>query len=189
MSRALSRVLVVAVTSVVAASPIAASDATLKLEEVIVTAQKRAQSLQDVPIAITAVSQEMMWNQNIFDVLDLQKAVPSLTIIEGYNRANGVPVVIRGMGTLGAQPAFEGSVGTYVDGMYRARPGMVLSSMLDIGQVEILRGPQGTLFGKNTTAGAITMTSNAPEDQFGYGGEVTLGITAGSALPVTSPGR
>jgi iron complex outermembrane receptor protein len=156
-------------------SPIAASDATLKLEEVIVTAQKRAQSLQDVPIAITAVSQEMMWNQNIFDVLDLQKAVPSLTIIEGYNRANGVPVVIRGMGTLGAQPAFEGSVGTYVDGMYRARPGMVLSSMLDIGQVEILRGPQGTLFGKNTTAGAITMTSNAPEDQFGYGGEVTLG--------------
>ena len=112
MSRALSRVLVVAVTSVVAASPIAASDATLKLEEVIVTAQKRAQSLQDVPIAITAVSQEMMWNQNIFDVLDLQKAVPSLTIIEGYNRANGVPVVIRGMGTLGAQPAFEGSVGT-----------------------------------------------------------------------------
>ena len=157
------------------AIPSAASDAPLTLEEVIVTAQKRAQSLQDVPIAITAISQEMMQNQNIFDVLDLQKAVPSLTIIRGYNRANGVPVVIRGMGTLGAQPAFEGSVGTYVDGMYRARPGMVLSSMLDLGQVEILRGPQGTLFGKNTTAGAITMTSNAPQAEFGYGGEVTLG--------------
>jgi iron complex outermembrane receptor protein len=175
MSRAFSRVLVLAVAAVVASSPINAREASLTLEEVIVTAQKRAQSLQDVPIAITAVSQEVMQDQNIFNVLDLQKAVPSLTIVQGYNRANGVPVVIRGMGTLGAQPAFEGSVGVYVDGMYRARPGMVLSNMLDIGQVEILRGPQGTLFGKNTTAGAITMTSNAPEEEFGYGGEVTLG--------------
>jgi iron complex outermembrane receptor protein len=145
------------------------------LEEIVVTAQKRAQSLQDVPIAITAFSQEMLQNQNIFDVLDLQKSVPSLTIIKGYNRANGVPVIIRGMGTIGTQPAFEGSVGTYVDGVYRSRPGMVLSSMLDLGQVEILRGPQGTLFGKNTTAGAITMTTNAPGEEFGYGGEVTLG--------------
>ena len=145
------------------------------LEEIIVTAQKRSQSLQDVPIAITAISQEMLENQNIYDVLDLQKAVPSLTIVQGYNRANGVPMIIRGMGTLGAQPAFEGSVGTYVDGVYRSRPGMVLSSMLDIGRVEVLRGPQGTLFGKNTTAGAITMASNQPAPEFGYGGEVTLG--------------
>lgn len=175
MSRETFRVLVVALTAVCASSHAVAREASLTLEEVIVTAQKRAQSLQDVPIAITAISQEMMQNQNIFDVLDLQKAVPSLTIVRGYNRANGVPVVIRGMGTLGAQPAFEGSVGTYVDGMYRARPGMVLSSMLDLGQVEILRGPQGTLFGKNTTAGAITMTTNAPQEEFGYGAEVTLG--------------
>jgi iron complex outermembrane receptor protein len=145
------------------------------LEEVVVTAQKRAQSLQDVPIAITAFSQQMMQNQNIFDVLDLQRSVPSLSIIKGYNRANGVPIIIRGMGTIGTQPAFEGSVGTYVDGVYRSRPGMVLSGMLDLGQVEVLRGPQGTLFGKNTTAGAITMTTNAPEEEFGYGGEVTLG--------------
>jgi iron complex outermembrane recepter protein len=145
------------------------------LEEIIVTAQKRSQSVQDVPIAITAYSQQMLENQNIFDALDLQRAVPSVTIAMGYNRANGVPMVIRGMGTVGTQPAFEGSVGTYVDGIYRSRPGMVLSSMLDIGQVEILRGPQGTLFGKNTTSGALTMTSNAPAEVFGYGGELTLG--------------
>jgi len=175
MYRQIPCVLAVAIAAGVVSPLAVARDASLALEEIIVTAQKRAQSLQDVPIAITAVSEAMMQNQNIFDVLDLQKAVPSLTIIEGYNRANGVPVVIRGMGTLGAQPAFEGSGGTYVDGMYRARPGMVLSNMLDIGQVEILRGPQGTLFGKNTTAGAITMTSNAPEETFGYSGEVTLG--------------
>lgn len=175
MSRGMLVLISTALLLAVNAAPSAASEASLKLEEVIVTAQKRAQSLQDVPIAITAISQEMMQSQNIFDVLDLQRAVPSLTIIKGYNRANGVPVVIRGMGTLGAQPAFEGSVGTYVDGVYRPRPGMVLSSMLDIGQIEVLRGPQGTLFGKNTTAGAITMVSNAPEAEFGYGGEVTLG--------------
>jgi iron complex outermembrane receptor protein len=162
---------------VAAAIPTAAlsQQSSLALEEVVVTAQKRAQSLQDVPIAITAFTQDMMQNQNIFDVLDLQKSVPSLVIIKGYNRANGVPIIIRGMGTLGAQPAFEGSVGTYVDGVYRSRPGMVLASMLDIGQVEVLRGPQGTLFGKNTTAGAITMTSNAPQEEFGYGGEATIG--------------
>ena len=151
------------------------SEAPLTLEEIIVTAQKRAQSVQDVPIAITAVTEEMMTDQNIYDVLDLQRAVPSLTVVRGYNRAISVPLVIRGMGTIAAQPAFEGSVGTYVDGIYRSRPGMVLSSMLDIGRVEVLRGPQGTLFGKNTTAGALTLTSNAPQREFGVGGELTLG--------------
>jgi iron complex outermembrane receptor protein len=163
-------------STVVASLPVSgAQDSSLALEEIIVTAQKRAQSLQEVPIAITAFSEDMLRDRNIYDVVELQKAVPSLTIIRGYNRANGVPIIIRGMGTIGAQPAFEGSVGTYVDGVYRSRPGMVISSMLDIGQVEVLRGPQGTLFGKNTTAGAITMTSNEPEEEFGYGGEVTLG--------------
>jgi len=175
MFRGIFCVLAVALGAVVFPLAVAAQQSSLVLEEVIVTAQKRTQSLQDVPIAITAFSEVMLQNQNVFDVLDLQRSVPSLTIIKGYNLANGVPVLIRGMGTLGAQPAFEGSVGTYVDGVYRARPGMVLSSMLDIGQVEVLRGPQGTLFGKNTTAGAITMTSNEPEEEFGSSGEVTLG--------------
>lgn len=152
-----------------------AEDASYALEEIIVTAQKRAQSVQDVPVAITALSQEMMADQNIRDVLDLPRAIPSLMVSAGYNRANGTPMIIRGMGTLAAQPAFEGSVGTYVDGVYRSRPGMVLSSMLDIGRVEVLRGPQGSLFGKNTTAGALTMTSNEPSEEFSYGGEITLG--------------
>ena len=171
MCRGIFRFPVVALSAVL---PCLAS-AQMALEEVVVTAQKRAQSLQDVPIAITAFNQEMLQDQNIFDVLDLQREVPSLTIVKGYNRANGVPVIIRGMGTIGTQPAFEGSVGTYVDGVYRSRPGMVLSSMLDLAQVEVLRGPQGTLFGKNTTAGAITMTTNAPDEEFGYGAEATLG--------------
>jgi iron complex outermembrane receptor protein len=145
------------------------------LEEIIVTAQKRAQSVQDVPLAVTAVSQEMMVDQGIYDIVDLQRAVPSLTVVEGYNRANQTAIVIRGIGTIGTQPAFEGSVGTYIDGVYRSRPGMALSSMLDIDRVEVLRGPQGTLFGKNTTAGALTMTSVEPDAEFRAGGEITLG--------------
>ena len=152
-----------------------AASAAPVLEEVMVSAQKRSQGLQDVPVAITALSAENLIDQNIYDIVDLERAVPSLKIFPGYNRANGTPVIIRGMGTLAAQPAFEGSVGTYVDGVYRSRPGMLLSSMLDIGKIEILRGPQGTLFGKNTTAGALTMNSSEPEDEPGYGAELTLG--------------
>jgi iron complex outermembrane receptor protein len=170
--RVLFAIVVVAATSTV---PVIAAETSLALEEIIVTAQKRAQSLQDVPLAITALSAEMMADQNIYNIVDLQKAVPSLTVIRGYNLANQVPIIIRGMGTIGTQPAFEGSVGTSVDGIYRSRPGMVLSSMLDIGRVEVLRGPQGTLFGKNTTAGALTMTTNEPQREFGYGGEITVG--------------
>jgi iron complex outermembrane receptor protein len=152
-----------------------AAQSPLVLEEIMVTAQKREQSLQDVPLAITALSAENLIDQNIYDILDLEKAVPSLKVIAGYNRANGTPVIIRGMGTLAAQPAFEGSVGTYIDGVYRSRPGMLLSSMLDIGRIEVLRGPQGTLFGKNTTAGALSISSNEPSADPGYAGEVTLG--------------
>lgn len=145
------------------------------LEEVIVNAQKREQSLQDVPLAITAFSQELMVDRNVYDLLDLQRLMPSMSFVKGYNRANGAPLLIRGMGTVAAQPAFEGSVGTYVDGVYRSRSGMVLSSMLDVAQVEVLRGPQGTLFGKNTTAGALVMTSREPADAFAAGAELTVG--------------
>lgn len=152
-----------------------AQEPALVLEEIIVSAQKREQGLQEVPIAISAFTAEMLTDRNIYNIVDLQHAIPSLIVTRGYNLANGVPLVIRGMGTIGAQPSFEGSVGSYVDGIYRSRPGMVLSSMLDIGKVEVLRGPQGTLFGKNTTAGALNITSNRPAEEFGYGAEITVG--------------
>ena len=149
--------------------------AQMVLEEIIVTAQKRAQSMQDVPLAVTAIDETMMADQNIFDITDLNRAVPSLSVVKGYNRAIQTQLTIRGVGTNGTQAAFEGSVGTYIDGIYRSRPGMALSTMLDIGRVEVLRGPQGTLFGKNTTAGAIVMSSIAPQEELAYGGELTLG--------------
>jgi iron complex outermembrane recepter protein len=145
------------------------------LEEVVVTAQKRTQNLQDVPVAVTAITETMMADENIFDIADLTKAVPSISIVKGYNKAAQTPVFIRGIGTLGTSPSFEGSVGTYFDGIYRSRPGMALSTLLDVGRIEVLKGPQGTLFGKNNTAGAVTIYSIDPSHEFGYGGEVTLG--------------
>ena len=155
--------------------PVRAATPGLVLEEIIVTAQKREQGVQEVPLAVTAFSGELMFDRNVYDLVDLQRVMPSMTFVKGYNRANGAPLLIRGMGTVAAQPAFEGSVGTYVDGVYRSRSGMVLSSMLDVAQVEILRGPQGTLFGKNSTAGAVTVTSYEPQEAFGYGAELTVG--------------
>ncbi|MEH6582841.1 MAG: TonB-dependent receptor [Halioglobus sp.] len=175
MLRKTSRFTTVATLFTLGSSMAFADSEPLVLEEIIVTAQKRAQSVQDVPIAVTALTGDMLADQNIYDIVDLQRAVPSLTVIKGYNRANQPPIVIRGIGTIGTQPAFEGSVGVYIDGVYRSRPGMALSSMLDIGRVEVLRGPQGTLFGKNTVAGALTMASVEPDQAFAYGGEVTLG--------------
>jgi iron complex outermembrane receptor protein len=160
---------------VISAAPVSAQEQSLALEEIIVTAQKRAQSVQDVPLAVTALSAEAMANQNIYDIIDLQRAVPSLTVSQVYNRANQSPISIRGIGSTGTQPAFEGSVGVYIDSVYRSRPGMALTSMLDIARLEVLRGPQGTLFGKNTVAGALTMTSARPTAELKYGGELTLG--------------
>ncbi|BFM16945.1 TonB-dependent receptor [Maricurvus nonylphenolicus] len=145
------------------------------LEEIVVTAQKREQSLQDVPIAVTAYDSNALKAQGIQEVTDLNKANPSFHINVQQNKVSNSPVRIRGIGTNGTNAAFEGAVGLYVDGVYRSRPGMVLSTFNDVGGIEILRGPQGTLFGKNTSAGAMIITSQAPEHEFSAGGEVTVG--------------
>ena len=108
MLRKTSRFTTVATLFTLGSSMAFADSEPLVLEEIIVTAQKRAQSVQDVPIAVTALSGDMLADQNIYDIVDLQRAVPSLTVIKGYNRANQPPIVIRGIGTIGTQPAFEG---------------------------------------------------------------------------------
>jgi iron complex outermembrane recepter protein len=108
----------------------------------------------------------MMADQNIFEIADIGRSVPSISIVKGYNKAAQTPVFIRGMGTLGTSPSFDGSVGTYIDGLYRSRPGMALATMLDVGRIKVLKGPQGTLFGKNSTAGAVTIYSIDPSHDF-----------------------
>lgn len=132
------------------------------LEEVVVTAQKRTESLQDVPISITAVSGEKMADSGVFKIEDLQLFTPNLSMTE---TGISTQIYIRGIGT-GNNQAFEQSVGTYVDGVYYGRQQLLRMPFLDLERVEVLRGPQSILFGKNSIAGALNMTTAKPTDEF-----------------------
>jgi iron complex outermembrane receptor protein len=133
------------------------------LEEVIVTAQKRDESVQQVPIAMTALTSDMLDEAGIRDISQINAASPSVTFSMTNNAASSANLQIRGIGTVGNARVFEGAVGVFIDGVYRSRSGAALSDMNDIESLEILRGPQGTLFGKNTSAGAILLRSKAPD--------------------------
>ncbi len=140
--------------------------AAASIEEVIVTARKTEEVAQDVPIAITAVGPQTIEDQKIVGLTDLVRITPSLNIgPDAYGPLGGI-VALRGQRQddtlLSQQPA----VGIYVDGVYQfATQGQALANMLDIERVEILKGPQGTLFGRNTTGGAISVTTKEPSSQ------------------------
>jgi outer membrane receptor protein involved in Fe transport len=126
-----------------------------QLEEVIVTAQKRAESLQDVPISMTAISGDKIQDAGIQSMTELSSYVPNLGISE--NAVNSI-ISMRGI-SIGSNQAFEQSVGIFVDGVHYGKSREIRTGLFDLGQVEVLRGPQGILFGKNTLAGAINVTS------------------------------
>jgi len=132
------------------------------LEEVIVTAQKREQSLQDVPVAVSAFTGEMLQQSGVKDMFDLQANAPSL-IVSQTQTSTTTSFSIRGVFTSSQNFGLEPSVGLYVDGVYRARQGSMINNMVDVASIEVLRGPQGTLFGRNTPAGAIQINSVAPD--------------------------
>ncbi|MEZ5998727.1 MAG: TonB-dependent receptor [Hyphomonas sp.] len=132
-------------------------------DEIIVTAQKRAESIRDVPIAMSAFSGETLEKSNVFQLYDLQRLAPSLQVDNGA-RADKPRIVIRGVGSSGGT-AVEPSVATFIDGIYIPREGATLATYLDIEAVEILRGPQGTLFGRNASVGAISLRSGSPRDE------------------------
>ena len=141
------------------------------LEEIIVTAEKREASLQDVPISITAVTGEMIEQSAIDDIMDLYVQTPGLS----FSRAGGeAQVYVRGIGTDAFGVTIDSSVAMHMDGVYLARPQMGLAQFLDVERVEILKGPQGTLYGRNATGGAINIISRMPSAaQDGY---VTAGL-------------
>ena len=143
-----------------------------QLEEVIVTAQKRAENLQDVPISISTVSGEKIQDNTILNFSALADFVPSLHIAEASVNTN---IYMRGIGS-GNNRGFEQSVGMYLDGVYLGRGRQYRSALLDVERVEVLRGPQGTLFGKNTVAGAINITSASPVVGEGASGEINVSI-------------
>lgn len=144
------------------------------LEEVIVTATRRARSVNDIPIAVSAFSADDLRRASINEVKELARVTPSLSIVSGTSESGNTEIRIRGVGTNGSNPGLESSVGVFVDGVFRSRSGLAMGAMLDIDRVEVLRGPQGTLFGRNTSAGALSLHSTKPE--YEWGGRVIGGV-------------
>ncbi|MDO9368996.1 MAG: TonB-dependent receptor [Sphingopyxis sp.] len=141
---------------------------------IIVTAQGRAQLLSDVPVAISAVSAEALQNSGANDIRQLNQVAPSLFVSSTGSEANG-SARIRGIGTVGDNPGLESSVPVFIDGVYRSRSGIGLNELGEIDRVEVQRGPQGTLGGRNSSAGLISIYSKKPSFEFGASGEVTYG--------------
>ena len=145
------------------------------LEEVIVVATKREQTLQEVPVAVSVVSAQTIEQAQVLDIKDLQTLVPSLRVTQLQTSAN-TNFVIRGFGNGANNAGIEPSVGVFIDGVYRSRVGSALADLPKLERIEVLRGPQSTLFGKNASAGVINVVTAKP-DLAGYSGSVsaTLG--------------
>ncbi len=144
------------------------------LEEIIVTAEKRSQNLQDVPISVVAISAQQVQDAGITNIRNLAILTPGLTVTSEGNEAI-TTARIRGIGTVGDNPGLESSVGVNIDGVYRPRNGVAFGDLGEIEQIEVLYGPQGELFGKNNDAGVINVTTKRPSNTFGATAEVTGG--------------
>ena len=160
-------------------APAFAQDATTDNAEdtanaIVVTAQGRSQLLSDVPVAISAVSAETLQNSGANDIRQLNQVAPSLLVSSTGSEANG-SARIRGIGTVGDNPGLESSVPVFIDGVYRSRSGIGLNELGEIDRVEVQRGPQGTLGGRNSSAGLISIYSKKPDFTFGANGEITYG--------------
>ncbi len=136
---------------------------------IIVTATRRAENVQDIPIAVTAVTPEQLDKQGVVNVQNITQVSPSFSTSSAQIASGSVVLRIRGVGTTSNNIGFESAVGIFIDGAYQSRPGVALSEFVDIERVEVLRGPQGTLFGRNTSAGALNITTARP-DVTGFSG-------------------
>ncbi len=160
------------------------------IEDIVVTAQRRAERVQDVPIAISAFSADQMQARGVTNALDIAAFVPNLIAQNNTGLGSANSYYLRGLGSSDSIATFDTPVGTYVDDIYLSRQNANNLSMFDVERVEVLRGPQGTLFGRNTTGGAISMIMRKPGDEFGGYAEVGYGrynkkIVRGSVdLPV-----
>ncbi|MDA9826036.1 TonB-dependent receptor plug domain-containing protein [Porticoccaceae bacterium] len=157
------------------------------IEEIVVTANKREQSLQDVPISVSVTSGETIQQSSIVDLIDLQSAVPSLRVNQLQSSAQ-TNFIIRGYGNGANNPGIEPAVSVYIDGVPRTRSASSLADLPTVERVEVLSGPQSTLFGKNASAGVISVSTMMPEDEFGgmieatagnYGSQIVKGTITG----------
>ena len=148
------------------------------LEEVVVTARKRPESMQDAPLAVTAFTGDAMEDRGMFDLVNVGEAAPNVRIMTTpgiSGSASEAQIYIRGIGQQDFVISADPGVGIYIDGVYYARMMGAAMDLVDLQQVEILRGPQGTLFGRNTIGGAVNLTSRRPEDDE-LTGKVAFGV-------------
>lgn len=183
MKRPLSALLLFLIAPAGMLSPPASSaetdNATSKMiEEVVVTARKREESLQDTPISISAFSGEGLQARGITKLNDIQTLTPNLTFYNYTTQGastNNASVYIRGVGQADFAPTAESGVGLYVDGVYYGRSVGSTLDLIDLEQIEVLRGPQGTLFGRNTIGGALNITTRKPHEEFDGRVEASVG--------------
>lgn len=168
MTRYISRsILMAAASAMVLGAPALAQQT---VDVITVTAQKREQNIQDVPIAVSAYNAELLQNAGIRDIKDLTILVPGLNVTSTSSEFV-TTARIRGIGTVGDNPGLESSVGIVIDGVPRARNGVGFGDLGQLERIEVLRGPQGTLFGRNTSAGLINIVTAGPEYEFGMNAE------------------
>jgi len=153
----------------------AQDDGVTAVDDIIVTARRTEESVQRVPLSISAFSGESLEKSGAQQVTDLQGAVPNLNIVQGRGSSNATNIYIRGIGQPDALQTFDPAVGVYVDDVYYSRIRGTQFDLLDLARVEVLRGPQGTLYGKNTIGGALKLVSRRPGQDFRARGSVAVG--------------
>lgn len=146
----------------------------LEGNEIVVTATKREQTLQDVPVAVSVATSETIERAQVRDLKDLQTLVPALRVTQLQSSAN-TNFIIRGFGNGANNPGIEPSVGVFVDGVYRSRTAAQIGDLPDVARVEVLRGPQSTLFGKNASAGVISLITREPSFKYKGSFEASYG--------------
>ncbi len=166
----LSRFAPVLLLSAGLAGPLAAQG----LEEVIVTAQKRQETLQEAPISLSVLDASALETARVSDLSDIEGLVPNLEITPFPNSKSTLVLFIRGIGNNESQITQDPAVGVYIDGIYMGRSVGLASDVAGLERIEVLRGPQGTLYGRNTTGGAINLISTKPAGEFGF--EQTVGV-------------
>lgn len=161
------------IVSVPAFAQDAPADSQASGGDIVITATKRAQTLQDTPVSVAVVDNQTLDRAQIRDVIDLQSVVPSLKVTQ-LNATGQTNFIIRGFGNGNGNDGIEASVGVFVDGVYRTRTSAALDDLPEVERIEVLRGPQSTLFGKNVSAGAINIVTKRP--QFDWGGKMELTV-------------
>jgi outer membrane receptor protein involved in Fe transport len=152
-----------------------ASNQPTTTDNIIITATRRNQALSDVPMAVSAVTAKQLQYTGAVDIRQLDQVSPSLLVSSTTAEAGAAVARIRGIGTVGDNPGLEGSVGVFIDGVYRPRAGMAMTDLGALDRIEVLRGPQGTLFGRNTSAGLISIITAKPRFNPEVAGEVDIG--------------